>query len=111
MEHYTTGVTVQYMHVGTNAKFGVNCEWADPLTGGLPACVDDVIQDSTIASWMVGVFLDEGTTRTTVRRVTFLNQSWAAIGDYKGVNNAYYDNNYSGIDAGAVGVSTGHFPN
>jgi len=110
MEHYTTGVTVQFMRVGSSAKFGVNCEWADPLTGGLPACVDNVVQDSTIASYLVGVFLDAGTTRTTVRRVTFLNQSWAAIGDYQGVNNAYYDNDYSGIAPGALTVSTGHVP-
>jgi hypothetical protein len=110
MEHYTTGTTVQYMKVGLNVSTGVNCEWADPLTGGKPACVDNVIQDSAIASSKVGVFLDEGTTRTTVRRVTFSNQWWAAIGDYKGVSNAYYDNNYSGIDAGAVEVSYNHVP-
>lgn len=110
MEHYTTGVTVQYMRVGSNVSTGVNCEWADPLTGGKPACVDNVIQDSTIASSKVGVYLDEGTTRTTVRRVIFRNQWWAAIGDYKGINNAYYDNDYSGIDAGAVAISTGHVP-
>ncbi len=108
MEHYTTGVTVQYMRVGTSVSTGVNCEWADPLTGGKPACVGNVIQDSTIASFLVGVYLDAGTTQTTVRRVTFTNQSWAAIGDYLGVNNAYYDNNYSGIDAGAVAISYGH---
>jgi hypothetical protein len=111
MEHYTTGITVQYMRVGTSVRTGVNCEWADPLTGGKAACVDNVIQDSTIASSLVGVYLDEGTTRTTVRRVKFLNQSWAAIGDYKGVDNSYYDNDFSGIDAGAVGVSLGHVPN
>ena len=110
MEHYTTGVTVQYMSVGTNVATGVNCEWADPLTGTKPACVNDVIQDSTIASSKVGVFLDQGTTQTTVRRVVFRNQWWAAIGDYLGVNNTYYDNDYSGIDAGAVPVSTAHVP-
>jgi hypothetical protein len=111
MEHQTTGIIVQYMRVGTNVRTGVNCEWANPDAGGLPACIDNVIQDSTIASSLVGVNLDEGTTRTTVRRVKFLNQSWAAIGDYLGLNNAYYDNDYSGIDAGAVGVSQGHVPN
>lgn len=110
MEHYSTGVTVQYMRVGTSVSTGVNCEWADPLTGGKPACVDAVIQDSTIASSKVGVFLDEGTTRTTVRRVTFLNQWWAAIGDYRGINNAYYDNDYSGVDAGALAISYLHVP-
>ena len=110
MEHYTTGVTVQHMRVGSNVSTGVNCEWADPLTGGLPGCVDNIIQDSTIASSKVGVYLDEGTTRTTVRRVIFRNQWWAAIGDFKGLNNAYYDNDYSGIAPGAVPISTEHVP-
>jgi hypothetical protein len=111
MEHYTTGVTAQYMRIGAGVVIGVNCEWADPAYGGKPGCVDNVIQDSTIASSTVGVNLDEGTTRTTIRRVTFSNQWWAAIGDYRGVSNVYYENNYTGIDAGAVGVSLAHVPN
>jgi hypothetical protein len=111
MEHYSSGVTVQNMRVGTSVATGVNCEWADPLTGSKPACTDVVIQDAIIASSKVGVFLDEGTTRTTVRRVRFQNQWWAAIGDYRGISNTYYDNDYSGIDAGAVTVSLGHVPN
>jgi hypothetical protein len=110
MEHYTTGTTLQSMKVGVNVVTGVNCEWADPLTGGTAACDGNIIQDGTIASSKVGVFLDEGTARTTVRRVAFSNQWWAAIGDYRGVSNTYYDNNYSGIDAGAVAVSYMHVP-
>ena len=52
--------------------------------------------------------MDEGTTRTTVRRVRFTNQHWAAIGDYRGISNAYYDNDYAGIAPGAVAVSLNH---
>jgi hypothetical protein len=110
MEHYTSGTTIQYLNVGSGVVTGVNCEWADPLTGGLPACVNNVIEDGTIASSKVGVYLDQGTTGVTVRRFKFLNQSWAAIGDYKGVNNTYSSNDYSGIDAGAVAISYGHVP-
>ena len=38
----------------------------------------------------------------------FRNRSWAAIGDSKGVGNAYYANDVSGLRAGAVGVSNDH---
>jgi len=42
-----------------------------------------------------------------VRRNVFVGQWWAAIGDYLGTGNAYYENDYSGIGAGAVPVSPG----
>ena len=60
-------------------------EWADPAWGRRPASVGNVIEDSRFASPLVGVYLDEGTTRTTVRRSSFANQTWAAIGDYRGI--------------------------
>ena len=108
LEHFTTGSTFQRMRIGTQVTTGVLCEWADPAWGSRPGCVGDVFQDSTIASSRVGVYLDEGTTRTTVRRVVFANQSWAAIGNYRGVENTFGGNDYSSIDAGAVGVSDAH---
>lgn len=108
LEHYTTGTTFQRMRIGPNVQTGVICEWADPGWGGKPGCVDDVIQDSTIASTDSGIWLDEGTTRTTIRRVTFIGQRKAAIIDYAGVNNAYYDNDYSGILSGAVPITYNH---
>ena len=107
LEHYTTGTTLQRLRIGPNVSTGVNCEWAEPPTS-IPACTDDVIQDSTIASTNQGVFLDYGTTRTTVRRVTFTGQHYAAIIDFAGINNAYSDNDYSGIAPGAVPVSYNH---
>lgn len=106
-EHYTTGVTVQRARIGPNVSTGAICEWAEP-PGGKPGCMDVVIQDSTIASARAGVYLDEGTTRTTVRRVKFSGQQLAGIIDFKGVNNAYYDNDYSGIAPGAVPISYAH---
>ena len=66
------------------------------------------IQDSTIRSSYVGVYMDQGTTGTTVRRVTFIGETRAAIVDYLGVNNSYSGNDYSGLAAGAVPVSTAH---
>ncbi|MBA2374021.1 MAG: hypothetical protein H0V74_07455 [Chloroflexi bacterium] len=92
-EHYSWGAVIQYFRIGPAVERGINCEWNDPATGGLPACADVTIQDGTIDSTLLGVALNPGTTRTTVRRVTFRSQSKAAIGD-NGPDNAYYDNDY-----------------
>ena len=97
IEHFTTGATFQRLRIGPGVEIGITCEWADPAWDRKPACVDNVIQDSTILSSKVGVYLDEGTMRTTIRRVKFENQSVAAIVDYRGVGNAYAENDYSAI--------------
>ena len=109
IEHFTTGSIFQRMRIGPNVTAGVNCEW--DYGTGTPGSVDNIIQDSVIQSRVAGVNMDDGTIRTTVRRVKFIGQSWAAIGNYRGVNNAYYDLDYSGIAAGAVPVSLDHYPN
>jgi hypothetical protein len=88
-------------------RTGIVAEWADPAWNGEPASVGNVIEDSRFESSLAGVFLDAGTTRTTVRRSTFANQSWAAIGDHRGVGNAYYANDYRRIRPGASAVSHG----
>jgi hypothetical protein len=108
LEHFTTGSTFRNIHVGTGVRTGINCEWADPAWGGKPASTDNVIEDSLIESYSKGVYMDEGTTRTTVRDTTFRGQAAAAIVDYKGVGNSYSGNDYSGIARGAVAVSTNH---
>jgi hypothetical protein len=108
IEHYTTSSTFKNLHVGRSVRTGINCEWADPATGGKPASVDNLIEDSLIESYAKGVMFDEGTTRTTVQRTTFRNQTIAAIVDYKGIENSYTDNDYTGIAAGAVAVTTNH---
>jgi hypothetical protein len=104
MEHFTTSSTFRNLHVGTGVRTGVNCEWAAPNWGGKPASVDNVIENSLIESSWVGVYFDEGTTRTIVRDTTFRGQSAAAIDDYKGVGNSYTGNSYG---AGTA-VSTAH---
>ena len=67
-----------------------------------------MIEDSRFESSLAGVYLDEGTTRTTVRRSTFSGQSWAAIGDYLGRRNRFYGNDFSRIGAGAQAVRHDH---
>jgi hypothetical protein len=108
VEHFTRRSTFQRVRVGRDVRIGVVAEWAAPEWGGRPASVDNVIQDSRFESSLAGVFLDDGTTRTTVRRSTFLNQRWAAIGDYRGIENAYYGNDYGGIAPGADDVTHEH---
>ena len=86
----------------------MTAEWADPRFGGVAGSIDNVIRDSRFESRLVGVYLDEGTTRTTIRTSTFVGQRWAAIGDYKGVDNAYHGNDYTRIAPAAVPVSHDH---
>jgi hypothetical protein len=43
-----------------------------------------------------------------VFQCTFVNQQWAAIGNYRGSGNAFRANDYSGIAPGAEPVSTDH---
>jgi hypothetical protein len=110
VEHFARGTTFQRMRIGPNVNKGVNCEWADPSWGSRPACVDNVIQDSYFDTRVAGVYLDEGTMRTTVRRSVFVNQAWAAIGDYRGVGNLAdtQGNDYRGIAPGAVPLTDKH---
>jgi hypothetical protein len=108
IEHFTRRSTFQRLRVGSHVRIGVIAEWADPDWGGRPASVDNVIEDSRFESWGAGVYLDEGTTRTTVRRSTFVNQRWAAISGYRGIQNAFYANDYGGVGPGAADVSHEH---
>jgi hypothetical protein len=108
IEHFTRGSTFQRLRVGEDVRVGVLAEWAAPAWDRRPASVDNVIEDSWIGASLAGVYLDEGTTRTIVRRSTFANQSWAAIGDYRGIDNAYFGNNYDAIGSGADEVTQEH---
>ena len=108
VEHFTRSSRFRRLEIGDEVRIGLLAEWADPDSGGRPASIDNVIEDSWFASWLAGVYLDAGTTRTTVRRSTFVNQRWAAIGDYQGNENTYYGNDYEGIASGASEVSDEH---
>ena len=108
IEHFTRDSTFQAIHVRSRVRIGVVAEWANPELGGRPASVDNVIQDSVFESYLCGVYLDEGTTRTTVRRSAFRKQTWAAIGNYRGNDNGFSDNDYSGVEGNAASVSEDH---
>jgi hypothetical protein len=108
IEHFTRDSTFQRVLVRSRVRIGIVAEWASPGWGRRPASVDNVIQDSTFESYLCGVYLDEGTTRTTVRRSAFRNQMWAAIGDFRGKGNRFSRNDYSGIRRAAVPVSHEH---
>ena len=108
IEHFTRDSTFRRLRIGSDVRIGVLAEWAAPEWDRRPASVGNVIEDSSIASTVAGVYLDEGSTRTTVRRSAFAGQAWAAIGDYRGNGNAFYDNDYGGIAPGAHPVSRDH---
>jgi hypothetical protein len=110
IEHFTTNTIFQRLRVGPGVSRGINAEWANYAHGGKPASVDNVVQDAYFRTGHVGVYLDQGTTRTLVRRCVFAGQDWAAIGDYLGVGNKYYGNDFGGIEPGAVAVSYEHDP-
>ena len=92
--NFTTDSTFRGLRIGPRVPVGLNAEWADPAWGRRPASVENVIEDSRFESSLVGVYLDEGTTRTTVRRSSFAGQTWGAIGEYRGNANAIYGNHY-----------------
>ena len=108
IEHFTRDSTFRRLRVGPRVRVGLTAEWADPAWDRQPASVDNLIELSRFESWLAGVYLDEGTTRTTVRRSSFANQSWAAIGDYRGDGNVYGSNVYDGVDAGVPPVRHDH---
>lgn len=108
LEHFTTRSTFARVRIGARVGIGMICEWADPSWGRRPACVDNVIENSIVASTTIGISLDEGTTRTTIRGVTFIGQRKAAIVDYRGIDNAYVDNDYGQAARGALHISYAH---
>ncbi len=114
LEHFNYHNTFQRFAI-RGANTGINAEWADPDWGSVAGSHYSVIKDGTIDAGgankakTIGVYLDEGTDSTTVTGVTFLNQSWAAIGAYKNAGtNSFSGNDSAGIKAGAVAYSTAH---
>jgi hypothetical protein len=108
IEHFTRDSTFRRVRVGPDVRIGLTAEWADPAWGGRPASDGNLIELSRFESRLAGVYLDEGTTRTTIRSSSFAGQSWAAIGDFRGNGNAYHSNDYGAIDAGAQPVRQDH---
>ncbi len=93
-----------------------NGEWDHQIPGDA-AMHDCIIQDGTLDAagfpdgGTVGVYLDEGSERTTIRRIHFKNQDVSGITAYLnnkagGVN--IYEDNLFELKPGAVPVSTSH---
>jgi hypothetical protein len=108
LEHFTRASVFERIRVGRHVRVGLSAEWADPDWGSIPGSIDNVVENSRFESWLAGVYLDKGTTRTTIRGSTFVGERWAAIADYEGVDNAYYGNDYSAIAKGAVALTHKH---
>jgi len=108
IEHYTTGTTFNRLRIGPDVNRGVNAEWSNLAAGRRPASSDNVIENADLRTTHVGVYLDEGTTRTVVRRSVFVGQGWAGIGDYLGRDNTYYGNDFDAIGPTAVAVTHDH---
>jgi hypothetical protein len=101
VEHFTHRSTFRRLHVGRDVQTGLNAEWADPGWGHRPASVDNVVEHSHFESSFAGVYLDEGTTRTTVRHNTFVGHKWTAVGNYRGRGNRHYGNVAGALGPGA----------
>jgi hypothetical protein len=108
VEHFTYDSVFRRLRIGAGVRVGLTAEWADPGWGGRPASVGNVVEDSHFASTVAGVYLDEGTTRTTVRSSTFTGQEWGGIGDYLGRRNRIYGNDFRGLEPGAEAVRHDH---
>ncbi len=105
LEHWTTNSVFRRFKIDCPAGcYGINMEWNDPSWGGTAASVDNVFEDGTVSNGKVGAYMQPGTTRTTVRRVTFTGQTFSAINDWDGVQNAYYQNVYS-LSAGLSAIT------
>jgi hypothetical protein len=105
LEHWTTNSVFRRFKIDCPAGcYGINMEWNDPSWGGTAASVDNIFEDGTVSNGKVGAYMQPGTTRTTLRRVTFTGQTFSAINDWDGVQNAYYDNVYR-LSAGLTAIT------
>ena len=112
LEHYSLNDTFTNF-VLSGVKVGFNAEWDDG-TPGNEAAQNDTIENGVIdaSGWTdgstSGVYLDEGTGNTTIRNVTFKNQSWTAIGAYKPAGTITITNNTYQLKPGATRTSARH---
>jgi hypothetical protein len=110
LEHFTRNAVFKRIEAGPDLKVGATCEWADPEWDYKPSCENVIIEDSIFNTQCVGVYFDEGTAGSTVRRSSFSNQKGAGIGDFRGVGNLWdtSGNNYNGIAQSARSISDSH---
>ncbi len=122
MEHYTRRSVFSHIHVhaggGVKPRWGFVAEWSDPtryagtnpentFTGG---AWDIIIQDSQFDTSHDGAYLADAT-RTTMRRIKFVGQKYAAIRDYMESSSNYttthHDNTYQ-MQTGAIQYTRVH---
>jgi hypothetical protein len=108
LEHFTHHSTFRRLRIGPGVRVGLNAEWADPDWSRRPASVGNVVEHGEFESSFAGVYLDEGTTSTTVRHNRFSGQEWTAIGNYRGVGNAHYGNVVGPLAPGAQAYREEH---
>jgi hypothetical protein len=112
LEHFSQKLVFNGF-VFTGARSGFHAEWNDPAWGGVAAAHNTTIENGVIsaAGWnrptpTVGVYLDSGTQSTTIKNVTFKNQTFAGIDAY----NTEGTNRFSGnkYQPGITRVSNVH---
>lgn len=89
IEHTTRRTTFRRFHVGAKVKIGFVGEW--DYGRNKPASIDNVIEDGLIEAMRIGVYLDQGSLRTVVRRVVFRRSRWGGIGFYRSPSCRYED--------------------
>ena len=106
LEHFTYDSTFPRLRVGADVRIGLNAEWAAPAWGGKPASVGNVIEDSHFESRARRRLPRRGH-HAHDRSATARSRASGGrpIGDYRGRDNAFHDNDYRGIAAGAEQVS------
>jgi hypothetical protein len=107
-EHKTIDTIFEKFRIGPASRTGIICEYGGPEHGFVGAADNLIIQDGFIDSWWGGVWFGDNTKDTTVRRVTFVNQSEFAINNHGGLGNLWdtQGNDYSGILPGAEAIQT-----
>jgi hypothetical protein len=114
LEHFSRNDVITGFEI-KGAAIGIAAEWDDGVAGNGGAhgvrIENGTIDATGSLDGVAGVYLDAGTESTTITRVIFKNQSWAAIGTYQNVgSNVIADNRFE-LQVGAHTVVHGfHIP-
>lgn len=92
IENITRDSTFRDFFIGAQTQVGITSEWN---VGNVDLGGDsNRIQLGTIYASSVGVYLDQGTKRTTLRSIRFKNCTWGNVGIYDSPT-SYYDSDPS----------------
>jgi hypothetical protein len=125
LEHWTRRNTFTNFVIGnvssTGVRVGFNCEWADPSATGLDpvpgeslgACHNNTITNGTLYTSVTGISLEDAV-GTTVSKVKFVGQSFAALKDFMTAGSGQstiwqnQNNDFSGLPSGVPPFTTQH---